>query len=82
MPVTSKKDNRRGCWFKALPKETRIKWARMGGLTVSEDREHMREIARLGGLKLSQDKEHMREIGRLGSLKSRKKPQGKRTSKC
>lgn len=43
--------------------------ARKGGVKVSEDRQHMREIGRKGGERVAADREHMREIGRRGALK-------------
>jgi uncharacterized protein len=43
--------------------------ARKGGMKVSEDREHMREIGRKGGERVAANREHMSEIGRKGAEK-------------
>ena len=43
--------------------------ARKGGIKVSENREHMREIGRRGGERVAADREHMSEIGRKGAEK-------------
>ena len=43
--------------------------ARKGGVKVSADREHMREIGRKGGERVAADREHMSEIGRKGAEK-------------
>ncbi|HZO91242.1 MAG TPA: hypothetical protein VFB38_23160 [Chthonomonadaceae bacterium] len=39
---------------------------RKGGLTVSQNREHMARIGRKGGLTVSRDRRHMADIGRKG----------------
>lgn len=54
--------------------EDRLKGGRKGGLTSSQDREHMAQIGRKGGQVVSQDRKHMSEIGRKGGSKS-KRPQ-------
>jgi general stress protein YciG len=43
--------------------------ARKGGVKVSENREHMREIGRKGGERVAANREHMSEIGRKGAEK-------------
>jgi general stress protein YciG len=39
---------------------------RKGGISVSQNRDHMAEIGRKGGHSVSTDREHMAEIGRKG----------------
>ena len=46
--------------------EVRKRAAKLGGQTISQNRQHMSEIGKKGGTKVSQNKEHMREIGRKG----------------
>lgn len=41
----------------------------MGGLTVSQDKEHMAELGHMGGTRVSQDRAHMARIGRIGGMK-------------
>ena len=48
---------------------SRVAAARKGGVKVSEDREHMREIGRKGGERVAADRAHMSEIGRKGAEK-------------
>ena len=43
--------------------------ARKGGVKVSENREHMREIGRKGGERVAANREHMSAIGRKGAEK-------------
>lgn len=43
--------------------------ARKGGVKVSENREHMREIGRRGGERVAANRQHMSEIGRKGAEK-------------
>jgi hypothetical protein len=43
--------------------------ARKGGVKVSENREHMREIGRKGGERVAANRQHMSEIGRKGAEK-------------
>jgi uncharacterized protein len=52
--------------FGSMSKEERTKIARMGGHTVSNNREHMKEIGKKGGHTISQNREYMAEIGRRG----------------
>jgi general stress protein YciG len=54
--------------------EKRKEYARLGGLAVSKNREHMAEIGRKGGRAVSADPEHMAEIGRKGGANSRRGP--------
>ena len=51
---------------------SRAEAARKGGVKVSEDREHMREIGRRGGERVATNREHMSEIGRKGAEKRNK----------
>jgi general stress protein YciG len=39
---------------------------RKGGVTVSQNRQHMAKIGRRGGERVSQDRQHMADIGRKG----------------
>lgn len=48
---------------------SRAEAARKGGVKVSEDREHMRQIGRKGGVRVAANREHMSEIGRRGAEK-------------
>lgn len=51
--------------------EVRIAVARLGGLAVSKDREHMARIGRIGGMRVSKNREHMAVIGKQGGRLSR-----------
>jgi DNA-binding NarL/FixJ family response regulator len=46
------------------------RYARLGGVAVSKDREHMSRIGKIGGTKVSQNREHMSRIGKIGGAHS------------
>jgi uncharacterized protein len=62
--------------FALMTPEARRVYAQMGGMTVSQNREHMAELGHKGGLKISQDKAHMSAIGRTGAINGWKKRKG------
>lgn len=53
--------------------ENRLRVARMGGLSVSVNKQYMSEIGKRGGLKVSSDKAHMSAIGKIGGSRRGKK---------
>jgi hypothetical protein len=59
--------------FAAMDPDKQRELARKGGLTVSDDREHMSAMGRKGGLKIAADRQHMAEIGRKGGAAGKKK---------
>lgn len=61
--------------FAGMSPEKRRRIARLGGLKLSADVEHMAKIGKLGGQKISEDLEHMSEIGVLGGTASGKSKQ-------
>lgn len=57
-----------------LTPEQRSERGRRGGLALSRDRQHMRNIGSLGGKKISANREHMSDIGRKGGTSVSSKP--------
>jgi general stress protein YciG len=58
----------KGTAHEFTPEEARAA-GKKGGVSISQDREHMAFIGRKGGQKTAQDPEHMRAIGAKGGAK-------------
>ena len=59
--------------FQLISKEKRTEIARLGGLAVSKNKEHMSKIGRKGGQ--THDRDFFVKIGKIGGKSSRKKNQ-------